>query len=204
MNSSPARRASSGRGARAAGELGVDDDAQAVGDHDQQLVAAGMAEAVVDHLEAVEVDEQHRRAARRRAPRSAACRLRSGNAAGWEATSPGRTCRAHGHFRSRREPRRTGCRPPPRAWAWSAGPIAGAGETRSPSSTASSRSLKRGERAGAFAVGPFGGDVADQQAEGAGDERCEDLLVELRQVEERGQREEEGGEARRRTTGSRC
>ena len=72
-------------GPGAAGEFGVDDDAKAVGDHDQQLVAAGMAEAVVDHLEAVEVDEQHRRVACRRALRSAACRLRSGNAAGWEA-----------------------------------------------------------------------------------------------------------------------
>ena len=45
----------------ASASLGGDDDAKPVGDHDQQLVAAGMAEAVVDHLEAVEVDEQHRR-----------------------------------------------------------------------------------------------------------------------------------------------
>ena len=52
-----------GTGACAAGELGVDDHPQAVGDHDQQLVAAGMAKAVVDQLEAVEVDEQHRRLA---------------------------------------------------------------------------------------------------------------------------------------------
>ena len=43
-------------------DLRGDDDAQPVRDHDQQLVAAGMAEAVVDHLEAVEVDEQHRAA----------------------------------------------------------------------------------------------------------------------------------------------
>ena len=61
MNSSPARRASSGRGAAIVGKFGGDDDAQAVGNHDQQLVAAGMAKAVVDDLEAVEVDEQHRR-----------------------------------------------------------------------------------------------------------------------------------------------
>ena len=67
MNSSPARRASSGRGRALPRELGVDDDAQPVGDHDQQLVAAGMAEAVVDVLEAVEVDEQHRRPGARRA-----------------------------------------------------------------------------------------------------------------------------------------
>ena len=71
----------------------------------------------------------------------------------------------------------------------------GAGETRSPSSTASSRSLQRGERAGAFAVGPFRSDVADQQAEGAGDQRRQDLLVELGDVEQRGQRKEKGREA---------
>ena len=41
--------------------LGGDHYAQPVGDHDQQLIAAGMAKAVVDTLEAVEVDEQHRR-----------------------------------------------------------------------------------------------------------------------------------------------
>ena len=61
VNSSPASRASSGRGTGAVAKLGGDDDAQAVGDHDQQLVAAGVAKAVVDVLEAVEVDEQHRR-----------------------------------------------------------------------------------------------------------------------------------------------
>ena len=83
------------------------------------------------------------------------------------------------------------CRPRRRAWAWSAGPLAGAGETRSPSSTASKPVAKRGQRAGAFAVGPLGGDVADQQAEGAGGERGEDLLVEFGEVEERGQREQE-------------
>ena len=46
---------------RAAGELRIDDHAQAVGDHDQQLVTTGMAKAIVDELEPVEVDEQHRR-----------------------------------------------------------------------------------------------------------------------------------------------
>ena len=44
----------------AAREFRIDDYAQPVGDHDEKLVAARMAEAVVDHLEAVEVDEQHR------------------------------------------------------------------------------------------------------------------------------------------------
>ena len=63
VNSSPARRASSGLRQIGFRDLRGDDDAEPVRDHDQQLVAAGMAEAVVDHLEAVEVDEQHRAAA---------------------------------------------------------------------------------------------------------------------------------------------
>ena len=56
---------------------------------------------------------------------------------------------------------------------------------------------ERIERPRAFAVGPFGGDVADQQAEGAGDQRGEDLLVELGQIEQRGQRKDERRKARR-------
>ena len=72
---------------------------------------------------------------------------------------------------------------------------AGAGDTRSPSSTASSRSLERRKRARALAVRALGGDVADQQAEGAGDQRRDDLLVELREIEQRGQRKEEGRKA---------
>ena len=51
------------------------------------------------------------------------------------------------------------------------------------------------ERPGAFAVGPFRSNVADQQAEGAGDQRCQDLLVKLRDVEEGNEREEEGRKA---------
>ena len=43
-------------------EFRGDHDPKAVGDHDQQLVAAGMTKAVVNQLEPVEVDEQHRRA----------------------------------------------------------------------------------------------------------------------------------------------
>src|SRR3546814_17485484 len=38
--------------------LRLDHLAQAIGDHDQDMVALGMAEAVIDFLEAVEVDEQ--------------------------------------------------------------------------------------------------------------------------------------------------
>ncbi len=34
--------------------------ADALGDRDQQLVTLAVAEAVVDHLEAIEVEEQHR------------------------------------------------------------------------------------------------------------------------------------------------
>jgi hypothetical protein len=67
VNSSPASRASSGR--RGPAELAVDHHPQAVGDHHQQLVAARMAKAVVDRLEPVEVDEQHRRLAARPPPR---------------------------------------------------------------------------------------------------------------------------------------
>ena len=111
--------------ARVAAELAIDDHAQPVRDHDQQLVAAGMAEAVVDHLEPVEVDEQHRRPGAARPPRRAVCPPPSGNGAGWEARSPDRTCPAHGRSRSRRGPRRTRCRPPPRAWdAFSEAPAA--------------------------------------------------------------------------------
>ena len=36
---------------------------EALGDRDEQLVAGGVAEAVVDRLEVVEVDEQHREVA---------------------------------------------------------------------------------------------------------------------------------------------
>ena len=48
--------------------LGADDLAEALGDLLEQLVAGVVAEAVVDLLEAVEVDEQH--GERRRAERS--------------------------------------------------------------------------------------------------------------------------------------
>ena len=58
---------------------------------------------------------------------------------------------------------------------------------------------ERGECAGAFAVRPFGGDVADQQAKHAGDERGDDLLIEFGQVEKRGQREQK----RRESSGTR-
>ncbi len=43
--------------------LGTQHLAQAVGDRAQELVAAGMAERVVDLLELVEIDEQQRREA---------------------------------------------------------------------------------------------------------------------------------------------
>src|SRR6476469_7463794 len=46
-----------------------------------------------------------------------------------------------------------------------------------------------------FAVGTLGGDVADKEGGGAGNQRGQDLMVELRQVEERGEREQKGGEA---------
>ena len=70
----------------------------------------------------------------------------------------------------------------------------GAGDMRSPSSTATARRRARQAR-GALAVRSFSGDVADQQAKSAGSQRCQYLLVELPQIEERSQGEEEGGEA---------
>ena len=56
---------------------------------------------------------------------------------------------------------------------------------------------KRGERPGAFAVRPFRGDVADQQAKSAGDDRRDDLLVQFGDVEECDEREDERGQASR-------
>ena len=73
--------------------------------------------------------------------------------------------------------------------------LAGAGEMRSPSSTASRRSLSAASARALSLFGPFRRDVADQQAERAGGKRRDDLLVELREVEQRGEREDEGGEA---------
>ena len=54
---------------------------------------------------------------------------------------------------------------------------------------------ERRKRTGTLTIGPFGRDIADQQTEGARHKRGHDLLVELRQVEERGQRKEEGRKA---------
>ena len=56
VNSSPPKRATTSSGRIAA--------LQAVGDGDEQPVAGRVAEAVVDHLEPVEVEEQHGDAAR--------------------------------------------------------------------------------------------------------------------------------------------
>ena len=63
MNSSPASRASKGGASVPSATSALSDDPQPVRDHDQHLVALGMAEAVVDLLEAVEVDEQQSGAA---------------------------------------------------------------------------------------------------------------------------------------------
>lgn len=41
-----------------------------------------------------------------------------------------------------------------------------------------------GQGTGALTVRPFGGDIADQQAEGAGDDRRNDLFVEAGDVDE--------------------
>ena len=54
---------------------------------------------------------------------------------------------------------------------------------------------ERRQGPGAFAVGPFGSDIADQQGKGSGGQRGEDLLVERGQVKQRAQREEKGRSA---------
>jgi hypothetical protein len=54
---------------------------------------------------------------------------------------------------------------------------------------------QRRQRSRALAIGPFGRDVANQQAEGPGGDRRNDLLVELGDGEERGERENERGKA---------
>ena len=140
VNSSPASRASSGRRARASGEFGVDDHAQAIGDHDQQLVATRMAEAVVDRLEPVEIDEQHRRSGRavRFAQQLVGLRAEmepvGKRGDGIVHAERMRILDRRAHFGEEAIHRRRDLRHRPR------GRSAGAGETRSPSSTASRRS----------------------------------------------------------------
>ena len=196
VNSSPARRASNGRGPRIAGELGVDDHPQAVGDHDQQLVAAGVAEAVVDHLEAVEIDEQHR--AFGRAGRFAEQFV--GLGAEMEAIGQRRHRIVHaervGVFDRGADFGEQGCRRRAQAWACD---LRTAARSRRDEVAVLDRHqpvAKRGQRAGAFAVGPLRGDVADQKAEDAGHQRRDDLLVELGDEQEGDQRKQEGGKAR--------
>ena len=56
---------------------------------------------------------------------------------------------------------------------------------------------KRGQRPRALRIGPFGRDVADEQAESARHQAGDDLFVEFGEIEERGEAEDERGEARR-------
>ena len=83
-NSSPPKRATVSPGRTEA--------AQPLGHLDQQLVAGGVAEAVVDLLEAVEVEEQHRptAASAATAPASALLDPVAGTARGWPARSASR------------------------------------------------------------------------------------------------------------------
>ena len=174
--------------------FGIDDHAQPVRDHDQKLVAARMAKTVVDRLEAVEIDEQHQRFG---GFRSLAEQLVD--------------------FGSEMEPvgeRGDGVVHPERMGALDRRPHFGeqAVDRGSDLGHGSSNRFRCGrhkiafldcekavaerrEGTGALAVRPFGSDIADEEAESARDERCDDLLVELRQVEQRRQREDEGRNA---------
>jgi hypothetical protein len=83
VNSSPPNGQAMAAGTRRP-RFDIHHRAQAVGDHQQQLIAAGMTKAVIDALEAIQVDEQHRRLLPPRRQRSV-CRLRRGSGGGWEA-----------------------------------------------------------------------------------------------------------------------
>ena len=192
---------------RAAGqrfaELGGDDHPQAVGDHDQQLVAAGMAEAVVDQLEAVEIDEQHRRLA---------CLAELAE----QFVGLGAEMQAVGQRRDRIvHAQRMGILD--RCADFGEQGVDGGGELGHRLADRRRRRrdqiavldreqavAKRGQGARALAVGALGGDVADQQAEDAGDERGDDLLVELGDVEQRRRAKRRTRRSRPRPTGARC
>ncbi len=86
----PGRRAGSVNSSpptRATVSPGRSDSAQPLGERHQQLVADGVAEAVVDELEAVDVEEQHRAGELRVAPRARAAADPPGRrtAPGWAA-----------------------------------------------------------------------------------------------------------------------
>jgi hypothetical protein len=186
VNSSPANRASSGRRET----FSESSDTKAVGDHDQELVAAGVAQAVVDVLETVEVDEQHRRAGTTRHLPKKLVRFRP------EMKPVGK--RGHGivHAQSvgifdrgadfREQGVDGGCKlgHPLANHRWRRRDQVAVFDCKQAVG-------ERGQRAGAFAVRAFRRYVADEQAETAGGKRGDDLGVELRDVQERTERKDE-------------
>ena len=177
----------------AAGRFAVDEHAQAVRDHDQQLVAAGMAEVVVDRLEAVEVDEQHRGGAAlgfASRPLGLGAEVEAIGQAGdriVHAQRLGIVDRV-AHFGEQAVHRRRHLgHDPAHRFGRRAGEIAFFDRQQA--------IAKRRQCARAFAVGPFGSDIADHQAEGAGDHRRGDLLRQLGDGDEGVEREDERRDA---------
>ena len=176
------------------GDFGADHDAQPVGDHDQQLVAARMAEAVVDCLEPVEVDEQHRRRGLIGGAASSLAEQLIGLGTEVEAVGQRRDRVVHAErmgildrradFGEQAVDRRGDRR-------HVADDDIGSGADKVAVLHREQAITERRERSGVFAVGAFRGDVADQQAEGAGDDRGDDLLVEFGDIKEGDNREEE-------------
>ncbi len=179
----------------AVADFSGDHDPQSVGDHDQQLVAACMPKAVVNVLEAIEVDEQHRGE-------------RVGRAAGKQFVGLGPEMEPVGKRRYRViHAERMGIfdrRAHFGEQAVDRGGELGHGVAHDPRRGAGKIALfdrqqpiaEGVERTRAFAVGPFGGDVADQQAEHARHDRCHEFFIEAGDVEKGGQREQERGKAR--------
>ncbi len=182
--------------AGAFGDFRSDHDPEPVRHHDQQLVAACVAEAVIDHLEAVEVDEQHRAAAPHRRP----AQKLVGFGTEMKAVGQRRDRVVHAE-RLRILDRCANLREQRVHGRCKLGHVLPNDRGRRRDKVAVLNCEKpvseRGQRASAFAVGPFRGDVADEQAEGAGDDRCDDLIVQIRDVEEGAQREDERGNPRR-------
>ena len=197
VNSSPARRASSGRGVPLSPSSAVTTTRRRLATMTSNWSPRAWPRLSLTDLEAVEVDEQHRRLG----VAGAGCQHLVGFGAEMEAVRQRRDRVVHAQ-RMRILDRRAdlGEQAVDRGGqlrAWYPCTIAGAGLVRSPLLDREQPVAKRGQGAGAFAVRPFGGDVADQQAEGAGDDRGQDLLVEFGDVEECRQRKDERRKAGR-------
>ena len=155
-----------------------------------------MAKAVIDHLEAIEVDEQHCALAALRGFREQLVGLGTE----MQPVRQGRDRVVHAqrlrildrrpHLGEQSVDRRCqlGHVPPDdgRRWRDEVAILHG-----------HQSFTKGGKRPGALAIRPFRRDVADQQAESARDDRCHDLVIEIREVEEGADREDERGQASR-------